>query len=177
MTEKLAIILLFGLTFIGCSYSNDCNNLLKNKVKPSELHSDSTELILTICGGLDSLDLKILKSSTITEMVNTIDFQEGKYDYARLTSDFERFRKKQLYADLRTTYVLKEKKFISNDWPTDSVQLVRLFDLKPDDISILKNIISDPDNKQMTYSEAFKEMNKIQIQNSINEIGKRMKEK
>jgi hypothetical protein len=165
MTEKLIMIALLGLTFIGCSNSKDCASQLKNKLRLSDLHSDSTELIMADCGELDSLDFIIFRSPTIIEIVNTPDLQEGKYDYARLVSDFDNFRKTKLYADLRTTFELKDKKFNSVDWVADSVNLVKLFELNPEDIRTLKSVISDPNNESMTFSEAFKEMNRIQIKN------------
>ncbi len=177
MIEKLGVNLILSLTLIGCSKSNDCDDQLRRTVQLEELYSDSTKQVLMNCGGLDSIDLKILLSPTITEIVNTTEFQEENYDYNQLVSDFMRFRDSELYSDLRITYVLKGKTFASNDWPTDSIQLVRIFDLPPDDIAIIKKVISDPNNKQMTYSEAFKEMNKIQIQRSVNNIGRMMKEK
>ena len=177
MIEKLIVTTFIGLSLLSCSDRKECESQLKNQAKLNELHSDSTVLILTHCGGLDSLDILILKSPTIIEIVNISDFQEGKYDFVRLIADFESFRKMKLYSDLRTTYELRNKKFNSNDWITDSIHLARIFDLTPEDLKILKSVIADSKYESMTYSEALKEMNKIQIQNSINEIRKEMNEK
>ena len=164
------IVIILSFAIFGCDSKSICDDTINIPIEQSSLRTDRITNLLVTCGGLDTLDIEIIQGPYLTKVVNSQDLLDKKYTLSRLINEFNSFKKDSIYILMHQALIYRDKKVDSKAWQKDSLELVQLFNYSEEEMKIMKKIVFDNQKKDMTYSEAFKETNKILIQKIVNEI-------
>ena len=116
------------------------------------------------------MDIEIIQGPYLTKVINSQDLLDKKYTLSRLINEFNSFKKDSIYILMHQALIYRDKNVDSKTWQKDSLELIQLFNYSEEEMKTMKKIVLNNENKDMTYSEPFKETNKILIQKTVNEI-------
>jgi len=172
MKQSLLTIFALGLLITSCQTEDPCVKNLKKTINPTNLYSDSSLAIIKDCGNLEAVDIEISRTPLFAEIVNLKEFSDGKYNVQRFVTDFEKFSKTAKYDQLKTTLILRDKKYNEAEWSADKAKLIKQYNLNDEDAALLESVIKNPANKEMNFTDAYKEMSNLKVQKIIEQAKK-----